>query len=157
MIGIYPGSFDPITNGHLDIIKRASKLCEKLYVAVLINERKKNFLPIDEKLELIKEATADLENVETIMFDGLLVDLIKGRKIDCIIKGLRAISDFDYEFQMAQLNRDMNKDAETLFIMSSPEFTFLSSSAVREIYAFDGDIGDYVPDCVKNKLENKKK
>ncbi len=154
MIAIYPGSFDPITNGHLDIIKRASKLSEKLYVAVLVNDRKKAFLSVEQKIDLIKCATEDINNVEVIAFDGLLVDLLKDKNANFVIKGLRAITDFEYEFQMAQLNKDMNVKAETLFMMSSPEFTFLSSSAVREIYNFGGDISGYVPKCVEKKINN---
>ncbi len=157
MIVIYPGSFDPITNGHMDIIKRASTLSETLYVAVLVNKKKNGFLSVEEKLDLIKCATEGIDNVEVITFDGLLVDLVREKKANFIIKGLRAITDFEYEFQMAQLNKDMNSTAETLFMMSSPEFTFLSSSAVREIYHFGGDISSYVPKCVEKKLNNIKK
>ncbi len=156
MIVIYPGSFDPITNGHMDIIKRISKNSEKLYIGVLVNCNKKSFLTIDEKLDLIRCATRDLKNVEVITFEGLLVDLVEEKNIDFIVKGLRAITDFDYEFQMAQLNKDMNSSAETLFMMSSPKYTFLSSSAIREIYNLGGNIGEYVPKCVNDKLINKK-
>ncbi len=153
MVAIYPGSFDPITNGHLDIIKRAAKLTNKLYVAVLNNSNKKGFIPIDQRVELIKNAVNEIENVEVIYFNGLLVELLKEIKIDCIIKGLRCALDYEYEAQMAHLNRDIYPNAETLFMMCSPRYSFLSSSAVREIYKFGGDIDKYVPKCVEEKIK----
>ncbi|WP_459128736.1 pantetheine-phosphate adenylyltransferase [Guggenheimella bovis] len=156
---IYPGSFDPVSYGHLDIIERSSKITDSLVVAVLTNQNKKPLFTPEERRELIRGATKHLTNVEVVCYDGLLVDLFKKYQIDAIVKGLRAISDFEYEFQMAQINRQMNSSAETLFMMTSPKFSYLSSSMVREISLFGGNISDFVPpnvvEAMKKKMEEK--
>ncbi len=153
---MYPGSFDPITCGHIDIINRASKFCNKLIVAVLVNKEKKPFFSFEERIELIKETTKDLDNIEVITFDGLLVNLFKTYDIDFIIKGLRAVSDFEYEFQMAQINKALEQRAETLFMMTSPRYSYLSSSVVKEIFLFGGEINNFVPPIVRKAMNKKK-
>ena len=145
-IAVYPGSFDPCTNGHLDIIKRTSSLFDKVIVAVLCNAEKKPLFTAEERVELIKKVTADLPNVEVISFSGLLVDCIKKNNANTVIKGLRAVSDFEYEFQMALINRRLDSDVETLFIPASTEYMFLSSSVVKEIASYNGDLTGLVPD-----------
>lgn len=152
---IYPGSFDPITNGHLDIIERAAALSDKLYVAVLVNHSKKPMFSVEERVELIREATKHISKVEVITFEGLLVRVFKQYQIDAIVKGLRAISDFEYEFQMAQINREMEIKAETLFMMTSPEYGYLSSSLVREIHALGGNIDQFAPPSVVSSMNKK--
>lgn len=152
---IYPGSFDPITNGHLDIIERAAALSDKLYVAVLVNHSKKPMFAVEERVELIREATKHISKVEVITFEGLLVRVFKQYQIDAIVKGLRAISDFEYEFQMAQINREMEIKAETLFMMTSPEYGYLSSSLVREIHALGGNIDQFAPPSVVSSMNKK--
>lgn len=143
---IYPGSFDPITNGHLDIITRGSKLFDKLIVGVLVNIDKKGLFTIDERVDLIKKVTAHLPNVEVISFNGLLVDLAKKHDARIILKGLRAVSDFEYEFQMALMNSQLDSDIETLFMMTSAEYSYLSSSSVKQVAKFGGNIRGLVPD-----------
>lgn len=156
---IYPGSFDPITNGHLDIIRRASVLADTLYIAVMVNHSKNPMFSIEERVELIRQVTRDIDNVLVITFQGLLVNVFKTYPIGAIVKGLRAISDFEYEFQMAQINREMESRAETLFVMTNPEWGYLSSSLVREIHALGGGIDQFVPPLVvaamNQKLEEK--
>ena len=131
-VAIYPGSFDPITNGHLDIIQRGCNIFDKVIVAVLINIDKKGLFTIGERVELIKKATAHLENVEVVSFNGLLVDLAKEYNARVILKGLRAVSDFEYELQMALMNSKLDPDIETLFMMTSIEYSYLSSSSVKQ-------------------------
>ncbi len=154
---MYPGSFDPITYGHIDIIKRASRFCDKLIVAVLVNKSKKPFFDFEERIELIKETTKELDNIEVITFNGLLINLFDEHDIDFIIKGLRAVSDFEYEFQMAQINKSLQKKAETLFMMTSPRYSYLSSSVVKEIFLFGGDIDTFVPPIVKKAMDEKRR
>lgn len=156
MITIYPGSFDPITYGHLDIIKRASQMCSKLYIAVLINKDKEPYFDNESRVRLIKETTKGIKNIEVITFDGLLVDIFKHYQIDAIIKGLRAISDFEYEFQMAQINKELNNKAETLFMMTNPKFSYLSSSVVKQIHYFGGDIDKFVPSVVVEEIKKRR-
>lgn len=156
MIGIYPGSFDPPTKGHMDIIGRSAALCKHLYIAVLVNHSKQSYFTIEERVKLLKEVTADLENVEVITFNGLLVDLFNKYRIDAIIKGLRAVSDFEYEFQMAQINRQFEKRAETLFMMTNPRYSYLSSSIVKEFHRYGADISAYVPTQVLEAMKNKR-
>ncbi|NLI59986.1 MAG: pantetheine-phosphate adenylyltransferase [Clostridiales bacterium] len=147
-IGIYPGSFDPITNGHLDIIRRSSKLFDKVIVAVVKNYSKKPLFSIEEREDLIHRSTRDLSNVEVDSFEGLLMDYIHEKNAKVIIKGLRAISDFEYEFQMALMNRKLDSDVETIFLMTSSEYSFLSSSLVKEVATLGGCITGLVPDNV---------
>lgn len=152
---IYPGSFDPITYGHLDIIKRTAAFADKIYIAVLVNSSKVPMFSAEERVSMIEKCLQKLSNVEVITFNGLLVDLFKHYDIDAIIKGLRAISDFEYEFQMAQINREMNVRAETLFMMTAPQYGYLSSSLVREIHRFGGDIHEFVPGVVEEAMHKK--
>ena len=157
-VAIYPGSFDPITNGHLDIIQRGCKIFDKVIVAVLINIDKKGLFTIEERVELIKKSTAHLlENVEVVSFNGLLVDLAKQFNARVILKGLRAVSDFEYELQMALMNSKLDPDIETLFMMTSIEYSYLSSSSVKQVGKFGGDISGLVPreivDVVKTRLK----
>jgi len=157
-VAIYPGSFDPITCGHLDIITRASKIFDKLIITVLENNAKVNssLFTVDERIEMLKLATTDINNVEVAMFSGLLVDFAEQINANYIIKGLRAVSDFDYEFQMAVTNRDLNSKVETLLLPASKEYMFLSSSIVKEVGKLGGDLSALVPnqiiDIVKMKL-----
>ena len=145
-VAIYPGSFDPITNGHLDIITRGSKIFDKLIVGVLINIDKVGLFSIEERVELIKRVTCHLENVEVVSFNGLLVDLAKKNNAKVILKGLRAVSDFEYEFQMALMNSQLDAEVETLFMTTSAANSFLSSSSVKQVAKFGGDIKGLVPD-----------
>ena len=147
-VAIYPGSFDPITNGHLDIITRGSKIFDKLIVGVLVNVDKVGLFPIEERVELIKKVTKHLENVEVVSFNGLLVDLAKKNNARVILKGLRAVSDFEYEFQMALLNSQLDSNVETLFMTTSAANSFLSSSSVKQVAKFGGNINGLVPDDI---------
>jgi pantetheine-phosphate adenylyltransferase len=151
-IAIYPGSFDPVTKGHLDIIKRTSKIVGHLIVTVLENPRKQAMFSIEERLEMLKRVTAAYENVQVDYFQGLLIDYAKQRNISIMVKGLRAISDFEFEFQMALVNRKLNPDIETLFMMTNSKYSYLSSSIVKEIASFGGDISDLVPSEVYDTI-----
>ena len=148
---VCPGSFDPVTNGHLDIIARASRLYDTVYVAVMINKAKQGLFDIDRRIALIEEVTADLGNVRVESFHGLLVDFCKQREIPAIVKGLRAVSDFDYELQMAQMNIGLS-GVETLFVPTNPAYSFLSSSLVKEVAQWGGDISHLVPPQVLGAL-----
>ena len=154
-IAIYPGSFDPITNGHLDIIKRASGLFDKLYVGVLSNNAKNPLFSIDNRVTMIKEAVGELSNVEVVSYDGLLVNYCKENNITAIVRGLRAITDFDYELQIAQTNKVMEPAVDTVFLTTSLEYAYLSSSIVKEIASYHGNIDKLVPNNVKKALEAK--
>ncbi|MCR1951501.1 MULTISPECIES: pantetheine-phosphate adenylyltransferase [unclassified Clostridium] len=145
-IAVYPGSFDPITNGHLDIITRGAKIYDKLIVAVLVNMDKKCLFDIEERVELIKKVTKDLKNVEVLSFDGLLVDFARMHNSKVILKGLRTVSDFEYEFQMALMNSKLDSDIETVFIMTSSEYSYVSSSSVKQVAKFGGNIKGLVPE-----------
>ena len=142
---IYPGSFDPVTCGHLDIIKRAAKLCDTLIVLVSVNPTKSSCFTPEERVNFIERVTGDIPNIEVDSYDGLLIDYFNQRKADVIVKGLRAMSDFEYEFQMALVNKDLCYNAETIFLCADVVGTFLSSSMVKQIALFDGDISSYVP------------
>ena len=154
---ICPGTFDPVTNGHLDIIERASAIFDELVVAVALSPDKGGgpLFTVDERVGFIREATASLGNVSARPFDSLLVDLARESDARVIIKGLRAVTDFEREFQMAQLNYRLDRDIETMFIMSIPEYMYLSSSAVKEIAAFGGDVRGLVPDQVSDRLQDR--
>lgn len=154
-IAIYPGSFDPITNGHLDIIRRSSQVFDKLIVAVVKNHSKKPLFTIEERMELIRKAAADLPNVEVDSFEGLLVNFVSARGAQVIVKGLRAISDFEYEFQMALMNRKLKPEIETMFMMTNHKYSYLSSSMVKEIAGLGGCIRDLVPDTIVNDILSK--
>ena len=144
-IAVYPGSFDPITNGHLDIIKRGAKVFDKIIVAVLVNVDKKYLFEIDERVELIKKVTRDIENVEVISFNGLLVNLLKECNTNIIIKGLRTTFDFEYELQMALMNNELDSNIETVCMMSSSKNLHISSSCVKQVAKFGGSIEGLVP------------
>ncbi|NBI06871.1 pantetheine-phosphate adenylyltransferase [Senegalia massiliensis] len=157
MTVIYPGSFDPVTNGHLDIIKRASKKFDKIIVTVLNNPSKNSLFNVEERVELLKNTTKDIENVEIDSFAGLLIDYAKSKDVSIILKGLRALSDFEYEFQMALTNTMLDEELETFFLMTSSKYSFLSSSVVKEIAKFNGDISKLVPEIVEYNLNKKLK
>ncbi|MBO5955721.1 MAG: pantetheine-phosphate adenylyltransferase [Clostridia bacterium] len=144
-IAVYPGSFDPCTNGHLDIITRAAGMFEKVIVAVLINEKKHPVFTLEERVEMLKCVTKHIPNVEIISFSGLLAEFMKTNGYSIVVKGLRAVSDFEYEFQMALTNRALFEKLETVFIPSSSEFMFLSSSVVKEVAKYNGDLDALVP------------
>jgi pantetheine-phosphate adenylyltransferase len=152
---VYPGSFDPTTNGHLDIIRRASKLVDKLVVGVLINPSKVSLFTVEERIQQIKSLTEDLPNVEVMSFSGLLVDFVRRVDSNIIIRGLRSGTDFENEFQMALINRTMVNDIETLFITTSTNYLSVSSSTVKEIASFGGNVEKMVPPQIKIALEEK--
>ncbi len=154
-IAIYPGSFDPITNGHLDIITRGAKVYDKLIVAVLVNMDKNCLFSIEERVDLIKRVTKNIENVEVLSFDGLLVDFAKMHNSKVILKGLRTMSDFEYEFQMALMNSKLDSNIETVFMMTSSEFSYVSSSSVKQVAKFGGNINGLVPDELISELMEK--
>lgn len=154
-IFVYPGSFDPVTNGHLDIIERAAKLCDKLIVAVLKNRGKTPVFTMEERVSFLEQVLDGKDNVEVIPFSGLLVDFMKQHNATTVIKGLRAVSDFEYEFQMALLNKNLNPDIETLFMMTNINYSYLSSSAVRELASYGGNIRDLVPEKIVDQIYNK--
>lgn len=152
---IYPGSFDPVTLGHLDIIKRASQTVSELIVGVLNNGGKHPLFTIDERVEMLKEVTKDLPNVKVMSFSGLLVDFARQTEATVLVRGLRAISDFDYELQMAQTNRKMNPEVDTMFLATSLEYAYLSSTTVKEVAFFDGNISEFVPEPVIARVQEK--
>ncbi len=149
---IYPGSFDPVTAGHLDIIRRAAGLCDRLIVAVLHNQAKKPAFSPEERCDMLRRAVDGVPNVEVRMFSGLLADYAKQLGAETIIKGLRAVSDFEYEFQMALANRKLNPHLDTVFLMTSAEYMYLSSSIVKDIAAHGGDITGLVPDSIQDDI-----
>ena len=149
---VYPGSFDPVTSGHLDIIKRSSRVFDKLYVSVLVNSSKKPCFSVEERVEMIKKLTADYDNVYVDSFSGLLVDYLKEKNAHIVIKGLRAVTDFEYEFQMALTNKKLNPDIETLFLTTSVENMYLSSSMVKQIASMGGDISSFVPVAIHDDI-----
>lgn len=159
-IAIYPGSFDPMTFGHLDIIERSSKMVDKLYVSVLINSAKNPLFSIDERVSMIKEMTSHLPNVEVTAFDGLLVDYADKMNASIIVRGLRAVTDFEYELQIAQTNRIVNPQVDTIFLTTSLEYSYLSSTIVKEVASYGGDISRFVPkkiaDAIFSKLNIKR-
>jgi pantetheine-phosphate adenylyltransferase len=151
---VCPGSFDPVTNGHLDIISRAASLYDEVVVAVLINVTKKGLFTVDERVEMLGEVTAQYGNVKIDRFHGLLVDFCATNGISAVVKGLRAVSDFEYEMQMAQMNYRMAK-VETLFMTTNPQFSFLSSSLIKEIARYGGDVSGLVPEPVVSRLHSR--
>lgn len=152
---IYPGTFDPITNGHLDLIHRASKLFDRVIVAAASSLGKKPLFSLPERVDLIREVVTDFHNVEVIGFDTLLVDCARNHQASVIIRGLRAVSDFEYEFQLAGMNRRLSPDIETVFLTPAEQYEFISSSMIREIAQLKGDVSSFVPDSVKQCLMNK--
>jgi len=145
---VCPGSFDPVTNGHLDVIERASRLYDEVIVGVLVNTTKTGLFEVEERIEMLREATADLGNVVVDSFEGLLVDYCRERDIPVVVKGLRAVSDFDYELQMSQMNNRLS-GLETLFVATNPEYSFLSSSLVKDVAKWGGDVTGLVPEPVR--------
>lgn len=154
-IAVYPGSFDPITLGHLDVITRGVKVFDKIIVGVLVNVDKNSLFNIEERVELIKRVTKDLPNVEVVSFEGLLIDFMKKYNSHVILKGLRAFSDFEYEFQMALMNNKLEPEVETLFMMTSAQYSYLSSTAVKQVAKFHGKLEGLVPDMVIPDIINK--
>jgi len=151
---VCPGSFDPVTNGHLDVVERASRLYDEVTVAVLVNASKAGLFEVPERIEMLQEVTAGLGNVKVDSFQGLLVDYCRERDIPVVVKGLRAVSDFDYELQMSQMNNRLT-GIETLFVATNPEYSFLSSSLVKEVAKWGGDVAGLVPDAVLPRLRTR--
>ncbi|HEV2037965.1 MAG TPA: pantetheine-phosphate adenylyltransferase [Candidatus Eremiobacteraceae bacterium] len=152
-IAIYPGSFDPVTNGHLDIIRRAAANYPKLVVAVVANPSKRPLLSLQQRVELLREVCKGIAHVEVDRFEGLLVDYVRRRKASLIIKGLRIVSDFEYEFSMALLNRRLRGGVDTMFLPASLEYAYISSSSVREVFSLGGDISEFVPPAVLRAMK----
>ena len=152
---IYPGSFDPVTNGHLDVIERARKLFDEVVVAVAHNDEKQPLFPLKERLDLLRKTAGKIDNVRIAEFKGLLVEFARAEKAGAVIRGLRAVSDFEFEFQMALMNRKLDADVETIFLMPKEEYTYLSSRLVKEIARLGGDVSSFVPACVVNALSRK--
>ena len=153
---ICPGSFDPVTLGHLDVITRASKLFDRVIVGVLVNSSKKPIFSIDERIELLKEVTEHLNNVEIVGFNGLLAQYCEEHGVDAIVKGLRAVTDFEYEFQMARMNQKLMPEVETIFLTPAEQFQFISGTFVREIAMMGGDVSGFVPQNIRAALERKR-
>ncbi|MFW5426351.1 MAG: pantetheine-phosphate adenylyltransferase [Methylophagaceae bacterium] len=152
---IYPGTFDPITNGHIDLVHRASKLFDRVIVAIAINPSKAPTFSLEERVALAEETLAGLNNVEVCGFEGLLIDVAQEKDATVILRGLRAVSDFEHEFQLAGMNRKMNPDIETLFLTPAEQYTYISSSLVREIASLGGDVSEFVAPCVAQALKAK--
>jgi pantetheine-phosphate adenylyltransferase len=154
-LAIYPGSFDPITKGHLDLIERGSRLFEKLVVAVLVNLEKEPLFTVEERVDMLREVTKDKANVTVETFSGLLVDYAARKKARAIMRGIRAFSDYEYEFQMALMNHKLSPDVETVFLMPAESYTYISSRLVREIFSHGGSVKDLVPPLVEERLRQK--
>ncbi len=157
MRAVYPGTFDPVTNGHLDIISRCSKKFENITVLVLNNPSKKHMFTVEERIKLLKEVTSTLKNVEIDSFTGLLIDYMKEKKVELIVRGLRAVSDFEYEMQMALMNNRLYDEAETFFLIARNKYSYLSSSIVKEVASFNGNITGLVPEAVELAIKQKLK
>lgn len=155
VVALYPGSFDPITNGHLDLIERSARLSDRLIVAILKNESKQPLFSVAERMEMVHEVTARYPNVEVDSFHGLLVDFARQKGASVIIRGIRAISDYEYELQMALMNRRLCPSVETVFLMSGEAYSFISSKLVKEVIALGGNISGLVPPCVEVRLKNR--
>lgn len=152
---VYPGSFDPITNGHLDIIKRCSYVFDEVIVAVLINPDKKGWFTPDERVAMIERVTAHLGNVKVRSFEGLLVDFMDDEDIEVIVKGLRTMTDFDYEMQMALMNKKLNKTKETMFMMTNSKYSYLSSSAIKQVALFNGNLEGLIPGELEDEIRQR--
>lgn len=152
---IYPGSFDPVTYGHIDIMRRSCKIVDELIVGVLSNKEKIPLFSVEERVKMLKEVTKDLDNIRIVPFDGLLVEFASRMNAGLVIRGLRAITDFEYELQMSQTNQKLDPNIETMFLTTSIEYSYLSSTTVREIAAFGGDLTQFVPEAVALELEKK--
>ncbi len=154
-IGIYPGTFDPVTNGHLDIIKRAVVMFDKLYIAISNNTSKKTFFSLEEREDLLRDVTRDFPEVEIVVCDELTVNFAKKLGAKFLVRGLRAVTDFEYELQMANTNRKIEPEIDTIFLMTSSEYSYLSSSLIKEIAKYNGDISKFVPKIVAQKINQK--
>lgn len=155
LVAIYPGSFDPITNGHLDLIERAARLVDRLFISILRNERKQPLFSTQDRMDMVAEVVADYPNVEVDFFEGLLVDHATARGATLIIRGIRAISDYDHEWQMALMNRRLRPEIETMFLMAGEAHSFISSNLVKEVIRLGGDISDLVPAPVERRLKER--
>ena len=155
-IAIYPGSFDPLTNGHVDIIQRGSKLFDRIVIAILLNIEKAPLFTVQERVEITREVFRGYPNVEVDTFDGLLVEYARRKRASVIVRGLRAISDFEYEMQMALMNRHLNPDVETVFMMPAETYTYVSSRLVKEVVALGGSVTNLVPSIVESRLREKR-
>jgi pantetheine-phosphate adenylyltransferase len=154
-LAVYPGSFDPLTNGHVDIITRGARLFDRIIVAILINAEKAPLFSMDERLKIAREVFTDLPNVEIDTFDGLLVDYVERRGAQVIVRGLRAVSDFEFEFQMALMNRRLNGKIETVFMMPAEQYSYISSRLIKEVFSLGGRVHGLVPDTVEERLRQK--
>ena len=154
-IGVFPGSFDPLTNGHVDIILRSTHLFERVVVAVLLNTEKTPLFTADERVATIQDVFGEYDNIEVDTFDGLLVDYARRRRASAIVRGLRAVSDFEYEFQMALMNRHLEPTLETVFMMPAEQYTYLSSRLIKEVFTLGGDVRGLVPSTVEERLRRK--
>jgi pantetheine-phosphate adenylyltransferase len=152
---IYPGSFDPVTNGHLDVVERARKLFDEVIVAVALNDEKQPLFSLNERLDMLKESVGRIDNVRIAQFDGLLVEFARAEQAAAVIRGLRAVSDFEFEFQMALMNRKLEGSVETIFLMPKEEYTYLSSRLVKEVARLGGDVSKFVPAVVAAALGKK--
>lgn len=152
---VYPGSFDPITNGHLDLIHRGTRLFDRVIVAILQNEEKAPLFPLQERMEILREVTRDLPGVEVHSFSGLLVNFVQRMEASAVVRGIRAVSDFEYEFQMALMNRELAPDTETLFMMPAVEYTYVSSKLIKEVFRLGGDVSRLVPPLVLERLQTR--
>jgi len=155
IVAIYPGSFDPLTNGHLDLISRSAKLAGRLVVAVLKNSQKQPLFAVEERVEMIRDVTRETMNVEVDAFDGLLVDYAARRGANVIVRGIRAISDYEAELRMALMNRRLRPETETIFLMAGEEFSYVSSRMIKEIFTLGGDVSSFVPPSVAERLHRK--
>src|SRR6187397_2785635 len=156
-LAVYPGSFDPLTNGHVDIIERGTRLFDRIIVAILVNVEKSPLFSMQERVEIVREVFKGHPNVEVDTFEGLLVDYVAARKADVIVRGLRALSDFETEFQMALMNRRLNSHIETVFMMPAEQYTYISSRLIKEVFSLGGEISGLVPPIVEKKLREKQK
>ena len=153
---VYPGMFDPVHNGHVDVIQRSLRIFDELIVAVVANPAKEPLFTVDQRLEMIDEATADLRNnFRIVAFDGLLIDLVARERADCIVRGIRAVSDFEYEFQMALMNRKLSSTVETVFLMPHERYTYISSRLIKEVASYGASVGSLVPAGVEKRLAEK--
>jgi pantetheine-phosphate adenylyltransferase len=156
-LAVYPGSFDPLTNGHVDIIERGTRLFDKIIVAILVNVEKSPLFSMQERVEIVREVFKGRPNVEVDTFDGLLVDYVAKRKADVIVRGLRALSDFETEFQMALMNRRLRPDIETVFMMPAEQYTYISSRLIKEVFSLGGQVRGLVPEIVESRLKDKQR
>jgi pantetheine-phosphate adenylyltransferase len=154
-LAVYPGSFDPLTNGHVDIITRGARLFDRIVIAILVNAEKAPLFTMEERLEIARTVFRDLPNVEVDTFEGLLVDYVERRGAHVIVRGLRAVSDFEYEFQMALMNRRLNGRIETVFMMPAEQYSYISSRLIKEVFALGGRVHGLVPDMVEERLREK--